>query len=215
MTAKHYKFACFYVGRSGPDVEDTVLATWSNIACPSMLSGCEVIPFSETSIEAIEAIQSQLAKQTLGVPLSTANICAQTELGLRPFWMLLYQHQLQLNFYVRVMNLHQSRWVRRVLVDHLEGGWSSPYIANILKLRQKLCLLFAPPSIKFLGSTQSHKNTKIGGSKSVGIQRRTDKCNVNFIQYPRTKRTSASAASAQPWRPVTQAGITELVTRNM
>ena len=27
MTAKRYKFACSYVGRSGPDVVDTVLAT--------------------------------------------------------------------------------------------------------------------------------------------------------------------------------------------
>ena len=56
LTAKRYKFACSYVGRSGPDVVDTVLATWSNIAIPSMLSGCEVIPFTETTIEAIEAI---------------------------------------------------------------------------------------------------------------------------------------------------------------
>ena len=66
LTAKRYKFACFYVGRTGPDVVDTVLATWSNIAIPSMLSGCDVIPFSESTIQAIERIQSQLAKGLLG-----------------------------------------------------------------------------------------------------------------------------------------------------
>ena len=180
LTAKRYKFACSYVGRSGPDVVDTVLATWSNIAVPSMLSGCEVIPFSETSIEAIEAIQSQLAKQTLGVPLSTANICAQTELGLRPFRMLLYQHQL--NFYVRVMNLHHSRWVRRVLVDHLEGGWSSPYIAKILKLRQKLGLLCAPPSIKFL---KIHLNTWFINQSNMEITRLKLPCVAQITKFGR------------------------------
>ena len=102
LTAKRYKFACFHVGRTGPDVVDTVLATWSNIAIPSMLSGCEVIPFSDVTIDAIERIQSQLAKHALGLPQSTPNLCAQTELGLKPFRMLLYQHQL--SFYTRVMN---------------------------------------------------------------------------------------------------------------
>ena len=89
-----------------------------------------------------------MAKRILGVPISKANVCAQTELGLKPLRMLLYLHQL--NFYTRVMNLPQSRWVRRVLVEHLEGGWDSPYILNILKIRQKLGLLFAAPTVPFL-----------------------------------------------------------------
>ena len=148
LSAKRYKFACFYVGRTGPDVVDTILATWSNIAMPSMLSGCEVIPFSEQTIDAIERIQSQLAKYVLGVPLSTANVCAQTELGLKPFRMLLYQHQL--SFYIRVMNLPHGRWVRQALLDHLEGGWKSPYLSYIAKIRQELQLLYAVPTISFL-----------------------------------------------------------------
>ena len=113
-----------------------------------MLSGCEVIPFSETTIETIERIQCQLAKHALGVPQSTPNVCAQTELGLRPFRMILYQHQL--SFYTRVMNLPHNRWVRRVLCDHLEGDWVSPYISYIAKIRQKLQLFSAPPTIAFL-----------------------------------------------------------------
>ena len=63
---------------------DTVLATWSNIAIPSIMSGCEVIQFAETNINVIERIQSQLAKLTLGVPLKTSNVCAQIELGRSP-----------------------------------------------------------------------------------------------------------------------------------
>lgn len=154
QTAKRYKFACFYVGRTGPDIIDTVLATWSNIAIPSMLSGCEVIPFTDTTIDSIERIQSQLAKHALGVPQSTPNVCAQTELGLRPFRMLLYQHQL--SFYVRMMNLPAGRWVRMVLLAHLDGSWDSPYMAYIAKIRQKLGLLVAPPTIPFL---KTHLNS--------------------------------------------------------
>ena len=64
-----------------------------HIAVPSMLSGCKVIPFSETTIE---ALQSYMAKQLLGVQFIL------TELGLKPFQMLLYQCQLK--FYTRVIN---------------------------------------------------------------------------------------------------------------
>ena len=65
--------------------------------------------------------------------------------------MLLYQHQL--NFYIRVMNLPQGRWVRRVMVDHLEGGWNSSYIVNVLNV---LDLLYAAPTLNFL---KIHLNT--------------------------------------------------------
>ena len=148
LTAKRYKFACFYVARTGPDVIDTVLATWSNIAMPSILSGCEVIPFSDTTIDSIERLQSQVAKHALGLSQSTANVCAQTELGLEPFRMRLYL--LQLKFYVRMLNLSQDRWVRKVLIDHLEGGWYSPYIAYISRIRLKLGLLLLVPTSRSL-----------------------------------------------------------------
>ena len=80
-----------------------------------MLSGCDVIPFTETTILAIERIQAQLAKFVLGLPVTTSNLCAQTELGLKPFRQVLYQ--LQLSFYIRVMNLPHERCVKRVLLD--------------------------------------------------------------------------------------------------
>ena len=144
LTAKSYKFACFHVSRIGPDVVDTVLATWSNIAIPTMLSGCEVIPFSDATIESVERIQSQLAKHALGLTQSTANFCAQTELGLKTFRHLLYQHQL--GFFLRMMSLPADRWVRRVLCDHLEGSWESSYYSYISSIRQKLQLYTIPVS---------------------------------------------------------------------
>ena len=101
-TAKRYKFACYYLAKNGPDVVDMAIATWSNIAIPAMLTGCEIIPFSEATIVAIERIQSQLAK-SMGLRQTAPNICAQTELGFKPFRMLLWKHQL--GSYQRLINL--------------------------------------------------------------------------------------------------------------
>ena len=148
QTAKKYKFACFHVARTGPDVIDTVLATWSNIAIPSILSGCEFIPFTESTILGIERIQSQLAKHALGLPQSTANICAQTELGFKPFRMILYQHQL--GFYIRVMSLPRDRWVKKALLAHLTCDWDSPYMSYITSIRQRLQLLTLPDKVRSL-----------------------------------------------------------------
>ena len=147
-TAQRYRYACHYVGKTGPDVMDVVLATWSNIAIPAILSGCEVIPFSEQTIEAIECIQAKLAKAVLCLPASTPNICAQTELGLKPFRLLLWQHQL--SFYLRALTLPSKRWVSMALEDHLSGSWESPYMVYITKVRQKVNLLEMAPSQKYL-----------------------------------------------------------------
>ena len=68
QTAKRYKYSCCYLGRTGPDFVDTVLATWSNIAIPSILSRCKVIQFTESNMNIIERIQSQVAKIALSVP---------------------------------------------------------------------------------------------------------------------------------------------------
>ena len=65
----------------GPDIVDVVLSTWLNVAIPAILNGCDMIPFSDTNIEEIERIQAQVAKFALGVPISTPNVCAETELG--------------------------------------------------------------------------------------------------------------------------------------
>ena len=150
QTAKRYKYSCCYLGRTGPDFVDKVLATWSNIAIPSILSGCEVIQFTESNINIIERIQSQVAKIALSVPQNTSNVCAQTEMGMKPFRMRLYE--LQLGYYIRLLNLSRDRWVHKVLYDHLTGGWHSPYMAYISRITTGGCtayeeVSFHPPEL--------------------------------------------------------------------
>ena len=142
--AHKYKGSCIFMSADGPDVVDMIVATWSNVAIPSILYGTEMVPFSETTILEIERTQNQIAKYALGVPLGTAGICAQLDLGMKPFRQLLYEHQLK--FYIRVLKLDSKRWVKQALLDHLSLAWPSPYISNILAIRTKLGLYEMPMS---------------------------------------------------------------------
>ena len=146
--ANDYKFACLHLGKRGPDVVDVTLATWNNIAIPSILFGCESIIFKECTVAALERIQSKVAKSLLGVPSNTVNVCAQSELGMLPFRMLLYKCQLK--FYFRVLELPESRWVKQALLDHLSLQWSSPYLDYITDIRVSVHLPFVPPTPKYL-----------------------------------------------------------------
>ena len=114
-TAYKYKSSCIHVSRLGPDVVDVVLTTWSNVAIPAILTGCEMIPFCETRIIEIERVQAQVAKFALGISVNSPNICAQTELGMKTFRQVLYERQLK--FYFRALYIHEDRWVHQALMD--------------------------------------------------------------------------------------------------
>ena len=144
QTAYNYKNSCIHVSKMGPDIVDIIQCTWLNIAIPAILSGCESIIFSESTIMEIERIQSQVAKFALGVPINTPNICAQTEMGMKSFRHQLYNRQLK--YYFRVLYLPSTRWVHQALLDHMEGGWCSPYISYIASLRKQVGM-FSPPSL--------------------------------------------------------------------
>ena len=140
--AHKYKGACIHISGDGPDVVDMIVSTWCNVALPAILSGCEMIPFSESSIIEIEKVQAQVAKFALGLPLGAANVCAQTELGMKSFRHRLYG--LQLGYYVRVLGLDSQRWVKRAMLDHLSASWRSPYMEYLFKIRTEMGLYEIP-----------------------------------------------------------------------
>ena len=148
--AQKYKFACLHIGKSGPDIVDVALATWNKIAIPSILYGCESIIFSETTILGLERTQSEIAKNILGLSSNSVNVCAQTELGILPFRFSLYRAQLR--FYFRVLYLPDSRWVKKALLEHLSLAWVSPYLSNIISIRERVQLPFVPPTLGYLGT---------------------------------------------------------------
>ena len=148
--ANKYKFACLHIGKSGPDIVDAALASWNQVALPSILYGCESIVFSETTILGLERIQAEIAKNILGLSSNTANICAQSELGILPFRFSLYRSQLR--FYFRVLYLPDGHWVKKALLEHLSLAWPSPYLKNIISIREKVQLPFVPPTLRYLGT---------------------------------------------------------------
>ena len=153
--AHKYKGACMYLSSQGPDIVDMTLATWRNVAMPSILYGTEAVPFSDANIKEIERAQNQVAKYALGVPICTAGICAQFELGLKSFRHLLYEHQLK--FYQKVLKLDDSRWVKQALLDHSSLAWNSPYIEYIRNIRVELGLFeFPMKASKLVSCISSH-----------------------------------------------------------
>ena len=146
--AHKYKGSCIFISRDGPDVVDMIVATWCNVALPAILSGCEMIPFSESAIDEIERVQAQVAKYALGLPLGAASVCAQTELGMKSFRHRLYEHQLK--FYVRVLGLDKGRWVKQALLDHLSSTWRSPYMEYLFRIRSEMGMYVIPLKTKDL-----------------------------------------------------------------
>ena len=143
-TARQYKGACLKMSKMGPDTVDLAKTCWTSVALPSIIFGCNVVPFTETKIVEIERIQSQLAKSLLGLPLGAANLCAQETMGWKTFRHLLYQSVL--SFYLRLLHLPVERWSHKALMEHLEGGWSSPYLGYVHKIRSEVGLLDLPTS---------------------------------------------------------------------
>ena len=123
-TAQRYKGACASISHRGPDIACLALSLWTGIAIPSILYGCNSIPFSSTNIETIERIQAQMAKTVLGLNISAPNICCQTECGIRPFRMMLWR--LQLKSYARWLMMGDERWPNKALMEHVRGEWKSP-----------------------------------------------------------------------------------------
>ena len=136
--ADNYRKNCISIARDGPDIVDLALALWLNIAMPSILYGCEVVPFTQTAIAEIERHQSAVGKFNLGLPSHAPNISTTTILGVKPFKELLYSAQLR--FLVRLFKQDSSRWSKDAFIDHLEGGWASPYIKYMGEIRFELGL---------------------------------------------------------------------------
>ena len=143
-TARRYKGACLKISREGPDTVLLARTCWSNIGVPSILWGADFIPFSESKIIEIDRLQSQLAKSLLGLPISANNVCAQESLGWKSFLHLLAEKQIK--FYYRLLHLPVTRWSHLALLDHMSGQWTSPYMASMFKLRERVGMLELPSS---------------------------------------------------------------------
>lgn len=144
--SRSYKTACMRIARDGADMVDTAMALWTGIARPSLLYGCEIVPFTDGAIEEIERQQSSLGKSILGLPRTAPNLSAEVLLGMKPIRQILYS--MQLKFYLRVQKQEGSRWSKDALLDHLRGTWHSPYIQFIHRIKQEVGMNRGPVSFR-------------------------------------------------------------------
>ena len=151
--ANSYRGSCIRIAKDGPDIVDLAMSLWMNVAMPSLLFGCETVPFSKQTILDISRQQSSVGKFNLGLPSCSPNISTSVILGLKPFKELLYAAQLK--FYVRLSNQSNDRWSKDALLDNLCGEWKSPYIKMLGDIRQEVGIRV------FHENTFSTKSTEI------------------------------------------------------
>ena len=113
---------------------------------PSILYGCEVVPFSQTAIDDIDRFQSALGKFTLGLPPCAPNISSSIVLGIPTFKEQLYLAQLR--YLVRLFDQDVNRWSKDALLDHLMGDWTSPYVNYMGEIQAELNLSKWPSTRK-------------------------------------------------------------------
>ena len=152
--AKSYRKTCISLANDGPDTVDLTLCLWQNIAMPSILYGCEIVPFSASAIDEIERHQSSVGKFTLGLPPCAPNISATSILGIPTFKELLYSTQLK--YLARLLRQDPMRWSKDAFIDHLQGDWPSPYLKYLGVICVELGLQKWPTTPKEIDVSLKH-----------------------------------------------------------
>ena len=152
--ANSYRGSCIRIADDGPDIVDLAVSLWLNVAMPSILFGCETIPFTKQSIDEISRNQSRVGKFSLGLPSCSPNISTSVILGLKSFKEVLYSAQLK--FYVRLSNQSNARWSKDALLDNLCGGWPSPYIKMLSQIKEEVGMFKWPVSYRHIDIVLNH-----------------------------------------------------------
>ena len=149
-----YRAACLRIARDGPDVVDLAMTLWNNVAMPSILFGCEYVPFNESTIRELDRHQSSVGKFTLGLPSGAPNVSTAAVLGVRSFRVELYSRQLK--YFVRLLSQSSDRWSKDAFLDHLHGGWPSTYVRYMASVRDEVGMLRWPASNKHVDIVLNH-----------------------------------------------------------
>ena len=165
--AKRYKAACLWVSREGPDTTEVALCTWLNIAIPSIVFGCETVVFNETSLSELNRLQMGVGREILGLPMCAPHAAVESILGLRSIKEVIYGRQLK--FYLRLKQQEPSRWSKDAWMDHLLGGWTSPYIAMISAIKHEVGMVRGPVSTRHVDEVLRHHFTTLLNEKITNL----------------------------------------------
>ena len=170
--ATQYRAACLRLARDGADVVDVAMSLWKQVALPIILYGCESMPFTESTLDALDRHQATIGKFALGLPVSAPNAGVRAILGLRSVREIVYERQLK--FIVRVRDQDPSRWSHDAYLSHLDY-WPSPFLDNYVKLKSEVGMTSSPVSLRHIDIILSHHfldklNQGIEGLDTRGLE---------------------------------------------
>ena len=204
--ANKYRKNCINIARDGPDVVDLAMSLWLNVAMPSILYGCEFVPFSQVVISEIEKHQSAIGKFNLGLPSNAPNISTTSILGAKPFKELLYSAQLR--YLVKLLGQDDRRWSKDAFLDHLGGGWASPYIKHMGEIRHELGLRRWPRSIKEVnlsleGFFVAKNDEEIRRLSLPALEPAVKRARMSFVDESEESQVTAALFLIQCFSPLT------------
>ena len=129
--ANHFLARVLSLVKAGPDRASLAYSLWTQVALPSILYGCEVLPLTQCTINEVEKCQAAVGKLILQIPRSSANVSVHIDAGLKPVWavvaekVLLYSHS--------IMSKPITFWPKVAMTDSITLGQKSPYYRYLMK----------------------------------------------------------------------------------
>ena len=134
--ATFYYYTILNLTKTGPDMAELARAIWLNVAIPSVLFGCEVMPLSKFTIAKLDSIQAKVGKLILQLPPGSTNTVAALDAGLMPITHQVWTKIMM--FHNRVLHMPQERWARQAYQEHIRLGLRSPYLRMVTGIKMKL-----------------------------------------------------------------------------
>ena len=113
-----------YAGSMYSQIQSS-LAIWKGVALPSMLYAVEVLDVDQKTLDYLDLQQRKLGKSLLGIPMSSANVCIETELGLRPISEIIAERKI--TFGSKLANAEGAELTNNVFKFMSQTGISSMY----------------------------------------------------------------------------------------
>ena len=132
--AEKYRHAILNTTRESLDRSLVAHSLWESCAVPAIMYGAEACILSEKTLKNLDEKQRSIAAFITGLSIKGGNTALTVESGLMPFKAR--YHIAMHRFFNRLLK-SRSHLIGQALVEHQEGGWSSPYkrrIDEIIKL---------------------------------------------------------------------------------
>ena len=127
--ARDYATALRHLSTDSLDRVEVALALWKSCALSSILYSSEMVHFTKTDLDKLDAIQCGMARNICQVDKSTGGVSSLIETGLTPLSILIKVKKLK--FYANTKELGDTRLVKQALNENMSGKWKSNFMSGI------------------------------------------------------------------------------------